>query len=112
MRIIFKQSLKEGIFLEIWKKGNAVPVHKKEHKNLLKIIVQLAYFPSFSSIWKSNYLQTNKLYTPLQSGFLPGDLWIAELLSIKHEIQTGFDNNPTVDLRGVFLDIWNTFDKV
>ena len=49
---------------------------------------------------------------PSQSGFLPGDSSIAQLLSIIHEIQTAFDNNPTVDVRGVFLDISKAFDKV
>ena len=32
--------------------------------------------------------------------------------SIIHEIQTTFDNNPTADVRGVFLDISKAFDKV
>ena len=34
------------------------------------------------------------------------------MLSITHEIQTAFDENPTVDVRGVFLDISKTFDRV
>ena len=59
-----------------------------------------------------NYFQSNRLFTPSQSGFLPGDLCIAQLLSIIHEIQTAFDENPTVDVRGVFLDISKAFDKV
>ena len=29
-----------------------------------------------------------------------------------HGIQTAFNNNPTVDVRGVFLDISKAFDKV
>ena len=49
---------------------------------------------------------------PSQSGFLPGDSCIAQLLSIIHEIQSAFDNNPTVDVRGVLLDISKAFDKV
>ena len=31
---------------------------------------------------------------------------------IIHEIQIAFNENPTVDVRGVFLDITKTFDKV
>ena len=34
------------------------------------------------------------------------------MLSIIHEIQTTFDKNPTVAVRGVFLDILKAFDKV
>ena len=49
---------------------------------------------------------------PSQSGFIPGDSCIAQLVSITHEIQTVFDNKPTIDVRGVFLDISIAFDKV
>ena len=59
-----------------------------------------------------NYFLSNELFTPSQSGFLPGDSCIAQLLSIIHEIQTAFNENPTVDVRGVFLDISKAFDKV
>ena len=59
-----------------------------------------------------NYFQSNRLFTTSQPGFLPGDSCIAQLLSIIHEIQTAFDENPTVDVRGVFLDLSKAFDKV
>ena len=49
---------------------------------------------------------------PSQSGFLPGDSSIAQLLSIIQEIQTALDNNLTLYVRGVFLDISKAFDKV
>ena len=59
-----------------------------------------------------NYFQSDRLFTRSQSGFLPGDSYIAQSLSIILEIQTAFDENPTVDVRGVLLDISKTFDKV
>ena len=34
------------------------------------------------------------------------------MLSIIHEILTAFDENPPVDVRGIFLDISKAFDKV
>ena len=59
-----------------------------------------------------NYFLSNKLFTPYESGFLLRDSCIAQLLSVIHEKQTAFDENPTVDVRGVFLDISKAFDKV
>ena len=59
-----------------------------------------------------NYCQSYRLFTPSQSGFLPGDSCIAQLLSIIHEIQTVFDENLNDDVRGVFLHISKAFDKV
>ena len=48
-----------------------------------------------------NYPQSNRLFTSSQSGFLPGDSCIAQVLQIIYEIQTAFDENPIVDVRGV-----------
>ena len=88
---------------------------QKPNKKLLPI----SLFPVFSKVCERvicnalfNYFKDNKLFTPSQSGFLPGDSCIAQLLSIIHEIQTAFDNNPTVDVKGVYPDISETFDKV
>ena len=101
------------------KKANVVPVHKKEDKNLLKNYRAIKLLHIFSKIFEGiiynslfNHFQSKKLFTSSQSGFLRGDSCIAQLLSIIHEIQTAFDNNPTVDVRGVFLDISKAFDKV
>ena len=108
LKIIFEKSFK--------KKANVVPIHKKEDKknyhliNLLPIFCKIFERVIYNSLF--NYFLSNKLFTPSQSGFLPGDSSIAQLLSIIHEIQTAFDNNPTVDVRGIFLDISKAFDKV
>ena len=117
LKIIFEQSLKERKFPELWKKANIVPVHKQEDKRLIKNYCPVNLLLIFSKIYQRviyddlfNYFKNNKLFTPSQSGFLPGDSCIAQLLSIIHEIQTAFDNNPAVDMR--FLDISKAFDKV
>ena len=119
LKIIFEESLKKGIFPGIWKKGNIIPAHKKEDKTLINNYRPISLIAIFGKIFERviynslfNYFLSNKLFTPSQSGFLPGDSCIAQLLSTTHEIQTAFDENPTVDVRGVFLDISKAFDKV
>ena len=47
-----------------------------------------------------------------QSDFLLGDSCISQLLSITHEIYRSFDCNPSVDVRGIYLDISKAFGKV
>ena len=118
LKIIFEQSLKEKKW-KYGKKANIVPVHKKEGKNLIKNYRPVSLLPVFSKIYERviynalfNYFKDNKLFTPSQSGFLPGNSCIAQLLSVIHEIQTAFDSSPAVDVRGVFLDISRAFDKV
>ena len=117
--IIFEESLKKGIFPVMCKKGNIIPAHKKDDKTLIYNYRPISLYLIFGKIFERviynslfNYFLSNKLFTPSQSGFLPGDSCIAQLLSIIHEIQTAFDENPTVDVRGVFLDISKAFDKV
>ena len=53
-----------------------------------------------------------KLFTECQSGFIPGDSCVAQLLSVTHEIYKSFACNPPQDIRGTFLDISKAFDKV
>ena len=62
---------------------------------LEKTIVQLVYFLFLE---KCLTFLSNRLFIPSQSGFLPGDSCIAQLLSIIREIQTAFDENRTVDV--------------
>ena len=59
-----------------------------------------------------SYFMQNKRFTECQSGFIPGDSCVAQLLLITHEIYKSFDCNPPTDRRGIFLDISKAFDKV
>ena len=52
----------------------------------------------------------NNLISENQSGFKPGNSCTYQLLSIAHEIYNSFDES--YEVRGVFLDISQAFDKV
>ena len=102
----------------IWKVASVVPVHKKEDKSLVKNYCPISLLPIFAKVFERvihnslfNYFLHHKLFTPFQSGFLPGDSCTAQLLSIIHKIQSDFDDNPTVHVRGIFLDISKAFNK-
>ena len=58
------------------------------------------------------FLKNNNLLTPKQSSFRINDSCVNELLSIFHSIYSDFDRNPTLEVRGIFLDISKAFDKV
>ena len=78
--------------------------------SLLPIFVKMFERIIYNSLF--NYFLSNRLFTPSQSGVLPGDSCIAQLLSVIHEIQTAFDKDPIIDVRRVFLDTSKAFDKV
>ena len=71
-----------------------------------KIFERILYNPLFL------YLESNNLLTPHQSGFHPNDSCIYQILSIVHSIYSDFDHNPSLEVRGNFLDISKVFDKV
>ena len=58
-----------------------------------------------------NYFHKNEVFTKCQSGFLPGESCVSQLISIVHDINSSFDCDTTQDVRGVFLDISKAFDK-
>ena len=47
-----------------------------------------------------------------QSGFLPGDSCMHQLLSISHEFYKAFDANPSLKVRRVFLELSKAFDII
>ena len=58
----------------------------------------------------TEFFTKNNLISDNQLGFKPGHSCVNQLLSITHEIYQSFDNN--LEVRAVFLDISNAFDKV
>ena len=47
LKLLFQSSLEKDIFSGIWKKGNIVPVHKK-NKNLINSYQFISLLPIFS----------------------------------------------------------------
>ena len=87
---------------------------KKKKKNLrpTENYRPISLLPIFGKIYEriifkelSNHFHQNQLFTKCQSGFLPGDSCISQLLSIVHEINSSFDCDPTIVVSRVFLDI-------
>ena len=111
-------STRWGIPWLLGKKGTQYLYAKKESKNLVKNYrpINLLIFGKIFEkvIFKDlfNYFHKNELFTKCQCGFLPGDSCNSQLLSIVHDINSSFDCDPTQDVRGIFLDISKTFDKL
>ena len=119
LKIVFTNCLRRGLFPEIWKLANVVPVHKKNEKNLKRNYRPISLLPVFGKILEKliydslySHLESQELLSPNQSGFRPGDSTVNQLLSIKHTIFKAFDCNPPLDVRSVYLDISKAFDRV
>ena len=119
LKLLFESAIRSGHFPDTWKKGNIIPVHKKESKNMVKNYRPISLLPIFGKIFEKviydklfRYFQENKFLSDHQSGFRCGDSCISQLLAITHEIYKSFDANPSLETRGVFLDMSKAFDKV
>ena len=79
LRIIFTNCLRCGVFPQIWKCANVVPVHKKNEKNLKGNYRPIFLLPIFGKILEKliydslySHLVSCELLNPNQSGFRPG----------------------------------------
>ena len=117
--LLFQNSAKLSYFLDIWKRSNIIPVHKKNDKRLVENYRPISLLPILGKIFEKiifkkiyHFLLEERLLNPDQSGFRPSDSCINQFLAITHEIFEAFDCNPTLEVRSVFLDISKAFDKV
>ena len=119
LSVIFQNCLKSSTFPDDWKKGNIVPIHKKNGKQLVNNFRPVSLLPICSEIFEKvifdsifNFMIQNNLLNSFQSGFRPNDSCINQLISITHNIYRAFEANPSLEVRGVFLDLSKAFDKV
>ena len=98
-------------YLDIGKKSNIIPVHKKNDKQLIQNYRPISLLPIFGKIFEKvtfnkiyNFLLNERLFNPNQSGFRPSDSCINQLLTIAHEIFKAFDCITSLEIRLVFLD--------
>ena len=119
LKLLFENCLQTGIFPDQWKKANIVPIHKKSDKQLLQIYRPVSLLPIcgkfferiiFNDLFK--YFKEKNLLPPHQSGFIPGDSCVQQLIAIIHEIYKSYDCSPSLEVLSVFLDISKAFDKV
>ena len=119
LHILFNNSVINECFPNEWKKANIIPIHKKDDKKIIKTYLPASLLPIWSKIFEKiifnslfKYLEDNKLLNCNQSGFRLGDSCVHQLLSITHETYKSFGANPSLEVRGVFLDISKTFNRI
>ena len=110
-------SLSAGKFPSEWKKGNVVPIYKKDdqrkaksYRSVLLLIIRVKIFERLIYNVMYDFLTDNNLLSPNQSGFRSGDSCINQFLSINHEILNAFDKG--LEVGGIFFDISKAFNKV
>ena len=120
LKMLFVNSVNQAVFPSWWEKANGNPIPKKKNK---KYIVNnyrpLLLLPVASKIFEKamyhnllNYIEGENLLNINQSGFCANDSCINQLISVTHEIYCAFNCNPSIEVRGIFLDLSKAFDKL
>ena len=107
---LFPDQLKQANVATIYKKGDKQLTENYRPVSLLSICDKVFERRIFNSLF--NYFIENNLLSQHQQGFIPGNSCVQQLISITHEIYNAFDCNPSLEVRGVFLDISKVFEKV
>ena len=117
--LIFKNCLSSNTFSNDWKKANVIPVHEKDNKQVLKSYRPVSLLLIRGKIFQKLIINAlyvffgdNKLLNLCQSGFTKNDSCINQLVSITQEMYFSFNCNHSLEVRGAFLDLSKTFDKV
>ena len=107
--IIFKNCIDTGTFLDIWKRSNIRPVHKKGDTQIVDNYRRVSLLPIFGKILEKllfnsimDFLEGNNLLNSNQSGFRLNDSCESPLLSIVHNIYSSFDHYPSLEVRYIF----------
>ena len=118
LSIIFQNCIDNGIYSDIWKKSNIIPVHKKARNWSLIIIIDqcLLYWTMRKSFKKlllnsiHKFFANNIFLSSYQSQFWPSDSYEYQLFSIVHvEVRGTFLNmSKAVNQTPIFRKIWST----
>ena len=118
LHLIFRNCLETKSFPKEWKKANITPVHEKGDKQLITNYRPVLFFPICWQVFENIIFNSffvylnNNLLNNNWSGFRPGVSCVNQLISISHDIYKAFDANPSLEVRGIFLDLSRSFNKV
>ena len=107
---LFNQSLILGIVPDIWKEAHVCPVPKGGDRTAVLYYRPISLLSSINKVLERivfkhlyNHFLENDILTPLQSGFIPGDSTVNQLLFLYNAFCKALDAGKEV--RVIFCDI-------
>lgn len=114
---IFNLSLSSCTFPSIWKAAKVIPLPKCTNPKTLSDYRPISILPFLSKVLEhivhsqlAEYLRTNNLLSPFQSGFCPGHSTVTALVKVSDDIRLAMDSKNLTIL--VLLDFSNAFSSV
>ena len=101
----------------IWKQANVSPIYKKDDPSVVSNYRPISLLSTVGKILERivhkhilNFFQEHHIITTLQSGFVPGDSTVNQLVDIYNTFCKALDDGKEV--RAIFCDISKAFDRV
>ena len=117
LTLLFNRSLTEECFPKCWKIAHVTPIHKKENKSICSNYRPISLLSCVGKVLEKciqkrvfDFLKENNIINPCQSGFIPGDSTIYQLLNIYDDFCQSLDNH--IPTQAIFFDISKAFDRV
>ena len=117
LKDLFNYSLAIGKVPSIWKQANVSPIYKKDDPSVVSNYRPISLLSTVGKILERivhkhifNFFQEHHIITTLQSGFVPGDSTVNQLVDIYNTFCKALDEGKEV--RAIFCDISKAFDRV
>ena len=114
---LFNYSMSKGIFPDIWKEANVSPLFKKDDPSSVSNYRPISLLNTIGKVMEKivhkhmfNFFLDQHAITSLQSGFVPGDSTVNQLVDIYNTFCKALDDGKEV--RAIFCDVSKAFDRV
>ena len=114
---LFNFSLINGKVPLMWKEANVTPIFKKDDPSIASNYRPISLLSAVAKVLEKivhkhlfNFVRDHDLLSALQSGFIPGDSTVNQLIDIYNTFCKSLDEGKEV--RAVFCDISKAFDRV
>lgn len=114
---LINMSLSTSLYPKDWKLANVLPLYKKNDRRLINNYRPISLLSCVSKVMERvvfkytfNFIRDHGLLSSYQSGFMPGDSTINQLLHVYHMMCDALDHQK--EIRVVFCDISKAFDRV
>ena len=114
---LFKLSLSSGSVPNIWKEANVSQFHKKNDPSDVSNYRPISLLSTVSKVLEKivhkylfNFFRDKNVITAFQSGFVPGDSTVNQLIDIYNTFCKALDEDK--EICAIFCDISKAFDRV